>query len=61
MTTLEEWLQASLAGPVASKYELPTETELNAIHAQLARGASEQRRFSYVEITDDDGTGDDAE
>jgi hypothetical protein len=49
--SLEEWLAASLSGHVVSKYELPTETDLHQVHAQLARGVREQRRFKCVEMT----------
>jgi hypothetical protein len=52
--SLEEWLAASLSGDVVSRYDLPTEAELNAVHAQLARGAREQRRFILFQLTDGD-------
>lgn len=48
--SLEEWLEASLSGHVVSKYDLPSEAQLHAVHAQLARGIREQRRFKCSEI-----------
>jgi hypothetical protein len=43
--SLEECLEASLSGRILSRNELPSEAEQHAVHAQLARGVREQRRF----------------
>jgi hypothetical protein len=51
--SLEEWLELSLSGHVVSKYDLPSEAALHSVHAQLARGVREQRRFKCSEIQDD--------
>lgn len=56
---LEKWLQASLAPTehahwIAS-YDLPRESDLHAVHAQLARGIREQRRFCTVEMKNEPG------
>lgn len=59
MSDLLSQLQASLTGVVATRVHLdpalrlPSESELHQIHAQLARGCREARRFRTVEITDE--------
>jgi hypothetical protein len=45
---LEQLLADSLTGRVVPKFELPTETQLNSRHAELARLIREQRSFSLV-------------
>lgn len=58
MATLEEQLEASIGKTFVPRYALPLETDLNAVHAQLARVCRESKRFVKVEITreDDDGS-----
>jgi hypothetical protein len=46
---LAPWLEASIGGDIVSRYKLPTETELHAVHAQLSRGCRESKRFTMVE------------
>lgn len=46
-------LAASLEGEFVPNYALPNESALNAVHAQLARVAREQRRFTMVEVKTD--------
>ncbi len=50
MDQLEQALEASLGGEVVSRYALPDEATLHGIHAALARGCRESRRFAMVEV-----------
>ena len=61
MTELLQQLEASLTGRVAHKWELPTESQLHAVHAQLCRGIREQKRFRLVEIEYDNSPSNDTE
>jgi hypothetical protein len=55
-TDLSPQLEASLDGRVVSRYELPTATDINSVHAMLARVTREQRSFRLVAIErNDDG------
>lgn len=47
---LEHLLAESLNGRVVPKFELPTDTQLTATHAQLARLTREQRSFTLTPI-----------
>lgn len=53
---LEPWLEASLGGDIVSRYDLPTEAQLHARHAELARLTRESRSFRLVPVerTDDE-------
>lgn len=50
---LEQLLEESVNGRIASRLELPSESALNAVHAQLARGSREARLFRLVEAARD--------
>ena len=58
-TNLVALFEASLSGVVATRVHLdpalrlPSESECHQVHAMLARGIREQRRFRTVEITDE--------
>lgn len=58
MDDLEQQLEASIGKTFVPRYALPLETECHSVHAQLARGVRESKRFVKVEITreDDDGS-----
>jgi hypothetical protein len=59
MSDLTAQLEASLTGRVATRVHLdpalrlPSESECHQVHAMLARGIREQRRFRTIEITDE--------
>lgn len=53
MDDLEQKLEASLAGKFVPKYALPSELQLNSVHAMLDRVAREQKRFALTEVKPD--------
>ena len=67
MADLLRQLEASLTGRVATRVHLdpalrlPSETECHQVHAMLARGIREQKRFHLVEIEYDNSPSNDTE
>lgn len=53
---LEHLLAESLNGRVVPKFELPREHETHAVHAALAKGIRESKRFALIECTRKDET-----
>jgi len=54
---LAQWLEASLGSDVVSRYDLPDEATLHGVHAQLAKGIRESKRFAMVEVKgEEDGS-----